>query len=243
VIRLALVVLACAGCDKLLSLDDIKPPRVGDAMGDSSPVSCSQQAAAFVCADFDETTLRAYEFGNPRTLPASAVAVPRPPANSQPNALWLDGNYTFTDASSNGFTRIEATFELDVESYVDQNDTVGIVALRFDNADCGPCDVKIELDPSGGPGVIVAADWPPMAYDHHALSQLPPPGTFLHVDVWYDLANGQASAQVGAAPAVQFTVGQSSQSAMPNTEIGALLTGTAVGVPVLAIDDVVVTVK
>jgi len=244
--RALVIVIALAGCDKLLSLNDITPQHGLDAAIDAGPTYCSLLATQpFVCADFDAPSLVDYESGNPHMLPTGPPATARAPGTSQPNALWIDaslGGYTFKDMSSMATTRIEATFELDVDGYVIANDTVSIVALSLTNADCGPCRIEIQLDQSGGPGIIVAA-YASGFYDHHTLAPLPPPNTFLQVDVVYDLASGQASARVGAASPTMFVVPSSTKPAAPSTEIGAGLRPAAIGGPSLALDDVVVTLQ
>ncbi|MGE5185188.1 MAG: hypothetical protein ACM31C_24130 [Acidobacteriota bacterium] len=240
--RLVLVLFALAGCDKLLSLDPIRP------LPDGPPyVVCSVLSPPpLYCADFDEDSDLGYLSGAPVPLPTptgNVTAVRRAPAGgSPPDALWIDSHddtYRIEATEASVVTQIHATFALAVTRASSQPAELvelGVQAAAFDH-----CYVQLYIDPQNHPTPEL---WlkshcgnPEVQSSARVLAGLPAELTPVTYD--FDLAAGIATVQIAQASSTLPLQLADPVGGGPHVYAGMLMTGGAG--PALALDDLVVT--
>lgn len=231
--RVALVV-ALAGCDKLLDLQ-----RIPDA---PSQVVCRlEKPAPFLCADFDDDPTTYYVEGAATVMPtpaATVMPVARAPGHSQPNALWIDstlgGTYFLDQRGTDQITNAHARFWLSIDS-VPTNYAFELFDLGIENATTG-CRIEVQIDAGSSlrmlpfcPGRMTAVPVFPAL-----------PSGFFPIDLDVDTTTGLETMTVeGTAVTYPLPAGLTSGGVIVRTGV---LVANAPG-PVLGYDDVVVTAR
>ncbi len=230
-----MALVALAGCDKMLSLNDITPPP------DAPPGCTGIKVPPFFCADFDEQDAVAYESGVMVTLPnpPANVTVQRVPPNvSPPYALWIDSQmpaYIIDDTqSSPTVTQLSATFSLAVTRPSAQDAELFELGVHSVTFDCY-AQLYIKADPTM-PALWVKSVCPTQQ-QVQVLSALP--AVLTPVAMTFDVAAGTTTVQVEQADAVLMMDFQNPTGGTPHVKLGMLGTGGAG--PKVGFDNVIVS--
>jgi hypothetical protein len=160
--RLAVVLLACSGCDGLFGLtrDGYPDASTGDAL-DGSPIDaiierpCAGRSPTPVfCFDFDGQTQVGYEDGLSfplQVMTMGAIVDRRAPSATGERALWLEAvtqGYAFIvrDAPAKSFHRLSARFSM--RGFFTAVPTAELSLFQLALSDAGPCTFSLLLEPT-----------------------------------------------------------------------------------------------
>jgi hypothetical protein len=232
-----------AGCDKLLSLDDITPPP------DAPPgLDCKRDdPTAFFCADFDEMMAVSYGDGVQTNVPQGTppiTAATMQPYASPPYALWIDatkatmGRYDLEYSNNASVKKIHAELDIRIDGPI--ANTVELVEVGIDNTTGTSCHFQLQAHSDQ----TMRVRW------YHCIGTMTQnpettffgsiPSDFQHYALDFDIGSGMASVTLAGTPTPDplplFGAG-----GMPMADVGVFYIG-APGGPLIAFDNVVVTV-
>jgi len=234
--------IALAGCDKVLSLNDITRPI------DAPPgLSCVRDdPTAFFCADFDEMMAISYGDGVPTNVPQGMNNVnvgTMMPGASPPYALWIDatkatmGRYDLQYSNTASVTKLHAELDLRIDGPI--ANTVELVEIGIDNSVGTSCHFQLQAH----------ADQTMRIRWYHCLGQMTEnpettfygsiPADFAHYTLDFDIANRMASVTF-AGHLTPDTLPSISAGGMPMADVGVFFINNPGG-PKVAFDNVLVT--
>jgi hypothetical protein len=240
---LLLAVIALAGCDKLLSLNDVKAPP-------DAPPGCAGRTnpVPFFCADFDEMMAVSYGDGVQSMVPPGTMGVmasTMPPAVSPPYALWVDaskgtgGHYDVMYSNSSTVTKLHAELDLRIDGATPN--TSELVDIGVDGPAGSLCHFQLQVHNDQ----TMRVRW----YHCPGLSNQPQETTFFgsipvdfkHYALDFDIANMTASVTFnGVTTTDQLPPMLPGTSGTPFADIGVFAIG-GTGGPKVGFDNVLVT--